>query len=241
MLMGQVGRFEEATRYLGRALEMDPLTILYAALYADTLLCSGDLQKAMQFIKAQGVSERFQTTYTGLVMNLLAGDFQAARDGFTNLGPKHVFTQDGVREIMSINFESPNTQYLSQLIARLIDVAEQSGAAQDPSLASDLNQAADEGLIQHFYVAQLMAAAGLMDEAIELVMQRNVLGDTLVRESGILVRPAFRQARQNPGVMELFAETGQLDYWLKTETWPDFCADPLLPYNCEDIAFGIRE
>jgi hypothetical protein len=36
--------------------------------------------------------------------------------------------------------------------------------------------------------------------------------------------------------MALVAPMGYITYWRKTGTWPDFCADPTLPYHCEEEA-----
>jgi hypothetical protein len=41
--------------------------------------------------------------------------------------------------------------------------------------------------------------------------------------------------------MELFEATTQLDYWLQTSNWPDFCAEQELPYDCEGVARQFRE
>lgn len=237
--MGAVGRFDEAVHYLGRALALDPLAVLNTALYADSLVCSGRTDEALAIGKALGGDESFQRTYTGLIMNLLAGNFPAARGGFTNLGPNDVFIAQGVVTVPSLKVDSLNTQRLSRLVVRVIDVAEGGDASTDPTLASDLIKAANEGLITHFYVAQLLAASGLVDEGLDLAMQRLAEGDTLVRESGILLRPAFQQARQDPRIFALFEETGQLDYWLQTDSWPDFCNDPDLPYNCREAAWDV--
>jgi len=240
MLMGGVGRFQDATRYFGRALALDPLTILNTALYADSLLCSGRMDESLAFIRANGVFERYQRTYTGLIMELLAGDFQTAREGFTELGPKDIFIVDGVIEMPAINVDSPNTQRLSELMVRLIDAAEQTDVSKDPTLPAEIEAAADEGLILHFYVAQLLAVSGFQEAALDLVMRRIAAGDSLVRESGILLRPAFSQASQDPGIMGYFAKTGQLDYWLQSGSWPDYCSDPELPYDCQEAAQQVR-
>jgi hypothetical protein len=140
-----------------------------------------------------------------------------------------------VIEVPTINVDSPNTRRLSELMVRLIDAAESADVDTYSTLASDLEAAADEGLILHFYVAQLLAVAGFQDAALDLVLRRIAAGDTVVRESGILLRPAFTKAREDPGIMEYFAKTGQLDYWLQTQTWPDYCKDPELPYDCEGV------
>lgn len=239
MFLGAVGQFEAAVRYLGRALALDPLAVMNAALYADQLLCSGRMDDALAFIRAAGVYERYQRTYTGLVTNLLAENYEMARDSFTILGPNDVFIVDGVVEIPSIKVESPNTKRLGDLMARLIDVTEKEDSSLDASLNSDLIEAADEGLILHFYVAQLLAVAGFQDAATELVMQRIAKGDNLVRESGILLRPAFSQAHRDPRIMDLFNQTGHAQYWLETNHWPDYCEAPDLPYDCESLAKSL--
>jgi hypothetical protein len=240
MLLFTLSLYSDPIAFFGRALALDPLTILNAALYADALLCSGRMDEALEFARAQGVYERYQRTYTGLVMNLLAGDFQAARAGFTDLGPRDMFIVDGVIEIPTMNVDSLTTRRLSELMARLIDAAEKADVSPDPTLATDLEAAADEGLILHFYVAQLLAVTGLRDAPLDLVLRRISIGDTLVRESGILLRPAFSKARQSPGIMGWLDRTGQLDYWLQTDSWPDFCEDPELPYECADAARRFR-
>jgi TolB-like protein len=240
LLMGQVGRFNEASDYLARALELDPLTILNAQLYADALLSSGRIEEAMEFIRIQGAYEHWRRAYTALIRYLLSADYQTARDVFTKLGPREIFFLGGVVELPSINVDSLNTRRLSQILARLIDVAESGDISQDASIASDLIEAADEGLIFHFYAAQLLAAAGYHEQAFELVRERLAAGDTLIRQSGILARPAFEEARQGPGVMAWFGVTEQLDYWLETDSWPDFCSDPELPYDCKQEAKRVR-
>lgn len=36
--------------------------------------------------------------------------------------------------------------------------------------------------------------------------------------------------------MKWFDAGTQLDYWMATGRWPDFCADPNLPYDCREAA-----
>ena len=236
MLMGSVGRFGEAIRYFGRARMLDPLNFLNTALYADALLCSGEIDDALNIVRSLGAIDEYHRKYTGLIMDLQAAGFEAARRSFTELGPHDLFAVDGVVNIPSLKVDSNVTQRLSRLMERLIDVTERASVASDPTLATDLVGAADEGLITHFYVAQLLAVAGYTDAALDLVMQRIAVGDFLIRGSGILLRPAFAQARLDPGIMAYFAKTGQLDYWRRTENWPDYCRDPSLPYECADAA-----
>jgi hypothetical protein len=38
--------------------------------------------------------------------------------------------------------------------------------------------------------------------------------------------------RRDPRYMTLAAKIGLVDYWRSTNRWPDFCAEPKLPYDC---------
>ena len=236
MLMGGVGRFEEAARLFQRAMQLDPLRPLSAGLYADTLLSGGHEDEAIEFARSQGQFLAYQSTYTGLIMNLLKSDYQAARDAFTGLGPRHVFFNDGVYELPSVNLDSSNTQRLSGLIGRLIDVVEAGDPVTDPELPFKFLQAMEEGLLLPFYVAQFLAVGGYQDIALEMVSRLYDAGDQLVRDSGILLRPAFHAARQDPSIMQWLDRTGLRDYWVETGEWPDFCSDPSLTWDCETVA-----
>jgi hypothetical protein len=42
--------------------------------------------------------------------------------------------------------------------------------------------------------------------------------------------------RRDPRFMQLAARIGLVDYWRSSGHWPDFCADPGLPYDCKVAA-----
>jgi len=236
LMMNQVGRFNEAARYMGKEVELDPLAVLPPAFYHDALISSGRTGEARAFMKQRNTYQFYRLSYAWLTMRLLEKDFQSAREFFTDLEPNVLFWHDGLAAMESIDVKSPNTTRMSLLLARLVTVAEQGDASLDSTIAADLVQAADEGLILHFYLFQWLAAAGLNDAAFDLARDRIALGDTFFRESGVLLKPAFTAARRDPRVMELFDATRQLDYWLETGNWPDYCAHPELPYDCEEAA-----
>jgi len=101
-------------------------------------------------------------------------------------------------------------------------------------LPGDFITAADEGLILHAYVALLLGAAGFESPVFDLVQGRLNVDDLYIRSA--LFRPAFARLRADPGVMQLFDAGTQLDYWLATGRWPDFCDVPGLPYECSQAA-----
>ena len=188
------------------------------------------------------VSERsmydwFEHSWLRLTALLVANDFQGARDFFIGSESNVLFGRDGLEE--SIDADNPNNARLSLLFARLLTVAELADSTMDLTIDSELVKVADEGLVLHYYIFQLLAAAGLNDAAFDLARERISLGDMFFRV--VLLRPAFRVARRDPRVMELFEATTQLDYWLQTGNWPDFCTDPELPYECEKAARRFRE
>ena len=58
--------------------------------------------------------------------------------------------------------------------------------------------------------------------------------------TGLLFRPAFREFRSDPRFMAAMARTGHLDYWRRSGTWPDFCSDTDLPYDCRAVAAQLK-
>jgi tetratricopeptide (TPR) repeat protein len=49
----------------------------------------------------------------------------------------------------------------------------------------------------------------------------------------LLFRPAQADLRADPRFMLVASRFGLVDYWQRSGDWPDFCADPDLPYNCK--------
>jgi len=45
--------------------------------------------------------------------------------------------------------------------------------------------------------------------------------------------PLTRNLRRDPRFMQLAARIGLAAYWRQAGVWPDFCADPTLPYDCK--------
>lgn len=51
-----------------------------------------------------------------------------------------------------------------------------------------------------------------------------------------LFRPTLKDLRHDRRFMQVARRLGLLQYWTKSGTWPDFCDDPDLPYNCKEEA-----
>src|SRR5262249_24641340 len=51
--------------------------------------------------------------------------------------------------------------------------------------------------------------------------------------------PEMKAFRQDPRFMPLAHRLGLVDYWMKSGKWPDFCAEPDLPYDCRATAQAL--
>jgi tetratricopeptide (TPR) repeat protein len=52
----------------------------------------------------------------------------------------------------------------------------------------------------------------------------------------VLFRPPMKELWQDPRFMRIGKAMGMLDYWKASDYWPEFCADPNLPYDCKTEA-----
>ncbi|HEY5458789.1 MAG TPA: TIR domain-containing protein [Sphingomicrobium sp.] len=50
------------------------------------------------------------------------------------------------------------------------------------------------------------------------------------------IRGGEQFTSHDPRMMAVAKRLGLLDYWQKTENWPDFCFDPDLRYDCKKEA-----
>jgi len=54
-----------------------------------------------------------------------------------------------------------------------------------------------------------------------------------------LYYPEMKAFRRDPRFMPLAKRLGLVDYWVKSNRWPDFCAEPDLPYDCRAVARSL--
>jgi hypothetical protein len=52
----------------------------------------------------------------------------------------------------------------------------------------------------------------------------------------MLYYPEMKAVRADPRFWPLARKVGLVDYWTKSGRWPDFCAEPGLPYDCRRMA-----
>lgn len=60
-------------------------------------------------------------------------------------------------------------------------------------------------------------------------------------DSMYLFLGGMQSMRRDPRFMTLAASLGLVDYWRSTNHWPDFCAEPGLPYDCKAEAARLAK
>jgi len=117
------------------------------------------------------------------------------------------------------------------------------GSAQDKRIAvQTLEAAVNDGKIFAPFVIAALSALGDIDSAFRAA-DRNLASEKIQKMPGVGAQnyyPLFSteavEMRRDPRFMQLAQRLGLVDYWRSTGHWPDFCAEPGLPYDCKTVA-----
>jgi len=82
-----------------------------------------------------------------------------------------------------------------------------------------------------------LGVMGFVDDVFAIA---NHYSPTSSASSDFLFQPETAALRRDPRFMSLAARFGLVDYWRRTDHWPDFCSDPKLPYDCRQLAAQLR-
>jgi len=231
MMLRELGRVREASDYFARAARLDPLNVTTYGFYLPSLVHTGRFEEARRIIDS-GRAPWYASSFGRLEDALVAGQVDEARAW---LELAQTFPAYGPHGVAPVPDEDPaSKKRLDRLLERLVAVEAAGDTATDTALSRDVIDAADEGLILHTYAALLLAATGFEAPVFDLVQDRLNVDDLYIRSA--LFRPAFAQLRADPGVMQWFDTGTQLEYWMASGRWPDFCDDPGLPYECREAA-----
>lgn len=236
LILVELGYLEESLHHFRRAWELDPLSLQPASVYLQFAVETGETAEAESLLY-QGRFPWYRNSYYFLYYALIDKNYARAIGWLEEAQEVGQFGPHGAWATPSPDAVDFNR--LIDLFDRLVQVASTGQADSNPGLSEDFIRAADDGLILHYYVAIMLAVAGYQDAAFELVKQRLAIDDLYIR--GALYRRAFQSIREDPRVMAWFDVGTQLDYWLQTDHWPDFCREPSLPYDCREEARKFRD
>ena len=105
-------------------------------------------------------------------------------------------------------------------------------------LAGGLKSPPSEGLIAPFAA---LADLGFTDDAFRLADYWSQAPLTAFNSPHYLFLPDGVALRRDPRFIALAARLGLVDYWRSTGKWPDFCAEPGLPYDCKAQAAKVMQ
>jgi DNA-binding winged helix-turn-helix (wHTH) protein/TolB-like protein len=92
------------------------------------------------------------------------------------------------------------------------------------------------GQVDPNFLPRVLGFVGDIDGAFQEMEQLDFdqFGTTI-----LLFFPQMRAVRHDDRFMPLAQRIGLVDYWLSTDRWPDFCAEPDLPYDCREVAASL--
>ncbi len=178
-----------------------------------------------------------------------SGQFEPATSylsGALKLKPKDISTWGRLRTCLKFARRWPDMRALvdgassrpasiaAEVVARddVYLTAEETGKPADVARAQNLAIAAPSGSSSEISNAiEALSTLGLVDDAFA-VANRYTPGAVTAADSAFLFFPLTAPLRKDPRFMQLAVRIGLVDYWRSSGHWPDFCADPTLPYNC---------
>jgi len=205
-----VGRMSEAIQEADQATKLDPLSPTARAIYIKMLSYAGQKTAAERELKA--ADELWPGT------DVLA-------DARSRFDLRYGNPDQSLQKALSTGQPEEVITYLAARADPTpgkIDRAIASSARLDSSSTSYVA-----------WVGQLLAEFGRNDELYRLMMTWPHPDESGVI-SNMMFRPAFRGFRHDVRFMQVAKRMGLLDYWQKSGSWPDFCFDPDLPYDCRE-------
>ena len=204
----RVGRMSDAIGAARRAAELDPLSPTVTTQLIMALAYGGQMNEARQELAR---AERLWAGTDALrdalwSFHLRYGDPALAKRYAGEMWDGLALYLNARADPTPANVEKM-TAYLSQLLLRELG----------------------EG--QFGWTVQALGEFERVDELLALIARAPT---DLVAKSGYLFfRPGLAPLRRDPRFMAVASRIGLVDYWHRSNKWPNFCSDTQLPYNCK--------
>lgn len=230
-----------AEQYLKKALALDPGLPPARNEYFSLMRSAGRINEAIAFLKeSEGAADPRGALGDPRVSILLAstGDLTGAEDALRNTETVTRRREDRTRWTIAFWWEDPKTAlpkvrsldpgdhtkqelecfttYLTELEARKAAPTRGLPASCDTADAA--------------WRVRMLAREGDVDGAFAAIKP------PLNALPLVLYYPEMKLLRRDPRFWPLAKRMGLVDYWIKSNSWPDFCSEPDLPYDCRKIA-----
>lgn len=212
--LSNVGREDEALNDAERATSLRPYSLALRERYILGLANSGGVDKArVELAKAKQLwPDAASLALTEVALNLRFGDFEKT------------WRAAGL----------PIDGGISGYFAILRD-------PNDSNINAWINLAKTHQMLHphRIFILQALGPLNRVDQLYEFLDQWPIDKD-LEGITDLLFRPWMANVRRDPRFMRLAQRVGLLDYWEKSENWPDFCAEPDMPYDCKKEAAKLK-
>lgn len=217
--LGSVGRMGQAVQNAQRAAQMDPVSPAARDDLISALAAAGRLDAALE---ALDQAEKWWPGASNLQMakfriNLRFGDPKVA------LALLHSGTIETSGTAIHEDFLEARINPTPENVDRAIRHTQ--------AVVSDSPDAA-------ISLIQTLAQFGREDELVQMLLNWRYM-DRVDFVTDVVFRPAFRDLHRDPRFMAVAAHLGLLNYWRWSGSWPDFCFEPDLPYDCKKEAARV--
>ena len=219
-----IGRATEAIELMRRATDIEPLTLTLRTGYIDSLAYSGRLDAALAELSRD---QKIWPQSTSLTDARFRIDLRYG-DPANALRLLRVESPDNLRN------QPFDRSWQTFLRARI----DPSPANVEASLKSFRDRYRRNPADIPGYL-QTLATFGRLDEAY-LVTRNPITLDSMFVSTEVLFRQHMRAFRADRRFIDLANRLGLLAYWRGSGKWPDFCAEPDLPYDCRAEAAKYR-
>ena len=212
--LSNVGREDEALTDAERATSLRPYSLALRERYILGLAASGGVDKARSELAAakQLWPDAPSLTSTEVALNVRYGDFEKT------------WRAAGL----------PIDGGISGYFKILRDPS-------DANIDAWINLAKTHEMLHphRIFILQALGPLKRVDQLYEFLDQWPIDKD-LDGITYLLFRPWMTNVRRDPRFMGLAKRVGLLDYWEKSGKWPDFCAEPDMPYDCKKEAAKLK-
>jgi TolB-like protein len=217
-VMTDLGRLEEASALYQRAASVNPLSTDWSDQADFGLIWTGATKQA------DADMARFS--------QLWPGDVALWRHQLESLVAQHRWA-DALTRLNSPN-ANPQIEMIPKKRWRLeLDALNTHGAA---ALSAARQMELDISADRPSVAINGLAFLGLVDDAFAVARRYQPVTPDGADDPAFLFGPEMAALRRDPRFMLLANKFGLPQYWRDTGKWPDFCADPGLPYNCQTEA-----
>ena len=213
LMLADAGRLQDAAGYLQKAAAAN-LQIDWRPQNARLQCGSGQFEPAMSYLSAELKRNPIANVAWFSLRNCLKysrrwADLRAQTSGF-----------------QEVNRQDP-----SSTLYDIYLVAEEFGKPADVARARNAALAVSgDRPVTIANAIEALSVLGFTDDAFAVAQRITPRAES---DSAFLFYTLTAPLRRDSRFMQLVARLRLVDYWRSSGHWPDFCADPTLPYNCQ--------